>query len=117
MSISDEYGQPPLPGMERPPTVELDAHGYELAKRLNQARNAIKGWREVEDECREALKKILTGDEATEGTFSGMRNGQVVVRAQCTKTHRFDSTAFKSDHLPLYEQYLRESYVTTVKPA
>lgn len=116
MSIGDEYVQPALPGMEPPPTVELDVNGYELALRLKKARDAIKQWKRIETEASEALKKILTGSGGHEGKFVGLRSGYAVVTANCHTTRRFDSTAFRADHPEMYEQYLRESLVTVVKP-
>ena len=58
---------------------------------------------EAEEEARkDALKAILTANDLDELTA-----GRFIVRFTEVKTNRFDSTAFKKEHLDLYKAFTK----------
>ena len=60
---------------------------------------------EAEEEARkDALKAILTANDLDELTA-----GRFIVRFTEVKTNRFDSTAFKKEHLDLYKAFTKLS--------
>ena len=78
----------------------------------NEIVNKVRELRELQaliDEAAEQAEGIKDVIKAHMGTQEELRAGEYKVTWKTVKSSRFDSTAFKSTHRELYEQYTRQS--------
>jgi hypothetical protein len=74
-----------------------------LCEELAFARQAIRGWKDTEDELKQQIMDILGG-------FPSASHGhETYVRIRHVKQERFDSAEFRADHPDLYGSYVRET--------